>query len=445
MTLLDETHDPSRSSWVENSAPGSSDFPIQNLPFCIFADRRGARAGVAIGDHVVDIEALLDRELLRGDAAHAARLATGGTLNNLMAAGRTPARDLRRAIADLLDAAKPGANLARSLAERILVARSSVDFRLPAAIGGFTDFLTSSYHTERGGRHTRPDAPLPPAFKHLPIAYNSRASSVRLSGESVHRPHGQWMTDTGQVVFGPTQAFDFELELGAFVCGGNPLGEPVAIGDAERHLFGLVLLNDWSSRDVQRWESHPLGPFLSKSVSTTISPFIVTMDALEPFRAPAFARGEHDPKPLPYLDDAENETRGGIDIDLMCDLTTTQMRQNGLPGTTITRTNFRHMYWTFAQMLAHHTSNGCNLRPADLIGSGTTSGPSDASRACFAELSERGSRPLTLDTGETRRFLEDGDEVTFRGTATRAGFTSIGFGSCNGRVLPSLPYPSVRT
>lgn len=442
MERLDETHDPARASWVPGAETPATDFPIQNLPFCVFSSvDRAPRTGIAIGDRILDITALIARELLRGDALEAARLAEGDNLNRLMAAGREPARALRRAVADLLDAKGRRADEAHRAADALLVDRPTARFHLPARIGGFTDFLTSTYHTERGGRHTRPDSPLPPAFKHLPIAYNSRPSSVRISGEPVVRPHGQYPDKDGRIVFGPTRAFDFELEVGVFIAGENALGTPVPIEVAETRMFGLVLLNDWSARDVQRWESNPLGPFLSKSVSTTISPFIVTLDALAPFRAPRFERAPSDPAPLPYLDAPDDAARGGFDIALTCDLATPHRRETGMAPARITATNFRHMYWTFAQMLAHHTSNGCNLLPGDLIGSGTTSGPSDESRACFAELSERGSIPLDIGAGEARGFLEDGDEVVFRGRATRDGFAPIGFGTCLGRVAPAISYP----
>ena len=442
MQRLDETHDPARASWVAGADTPGSEFPIQNLPFCVFStpDRR-QRTGVCIGERVVDVEALIDRDLLRGEALAAAILARGDSLNALMEAGRAPARALRRALADLLDVRGPHANEARRSADTILVDRRSARFHLPTRIGGFTDFLTSTYHTERGGRHTRPDAPLPPAFKHLPIAYNSRPSSVRISGEPVIRPHGQFPDRDGRIVFGPTRAFDFELEVGLFIAGNNALGAPVPIGEAEERMLGLVLLNDWSSRDVQRWESHPLGPFLSKSVSTTISPFVVTLDALEPFRTTRFARAPEDPAPLSYLDDPTDAARGGFDIALTCDLESARMRARGREPARITRTNFRHMYWTFAQMLTHHTSNGCNLQAGDLLGSGTTSGPTDEARACFAELSERGTIPLDIGDSETRGFLEEGDEVVFRGRAERSGFAPIGFGTCIGRVEPAIPYP----
>ena len=442
MIQLDETHDPERRSWVASANAPASDFPIQNLPFCIVS-RLGGRpgGGIAIGDRILDLRAVLDRELLKGAAERAARATTGGALNELMALGPAAARELRRGVSDLLAETGRHAASARMMADMLLMPMREATLHLPAAIGGFTDFLTSSYHTERGGRHTRPDSPIPAAFKHLPIAYHSRASSVRLSGEAVRRPHGQWREGSGRIVFGPTRAFDFELELGAFVGAGNALGEPVPLDEAWDHLFGFVLLNDWSARDVQRWESHPLGPFLSKSASTTISPFVVTAEALAPFRREAFVRSAADPPPLPYLSSEADRRGGGLDIALTCDLVTPQLREAGGLPARITETNFRHMYWTFAQMLAHHASNGCNLRPGDLLGSGTISGPDDASRACFAELSERGTTPLQLADGETRAFLEDGDEVVFSGRAMREGFAPIGFGECRGRVAPACAYP----
>jgi fumarylacetoacetase len=330
------------------------------------------------------------------------------------------------------------------MAHALLVPMTDARLVLPAQIGSFTDFLTSIYHTERGGRVTRPDSPIPPPFRHLPIAYNGRATSVRASGEDVRRPNGQWRRADGTVQFGPCEQLDFELEVGMFVGRGNALGEPVAIDDATSHMFGYCLLNDWSARDIQRWES-ALGPFLGKSLSTTISCWVVTAEALAPFRAPAFPRPPGDPAPLPYLHGTADQAQGGLDLTLEAYLETPRMRRERAAPARITRTNFIHMYWTFAQMLTHHMSNGCNLRPGDLLGSGTASGPLDENRACLSEITGRGAHSFALPNGESRIFLEDGDEVIFRARAERAGFVQIGFGECRARVVSAPPWPAPRS
>jgi fumarylacetoacetase len=440
MTGLNRTHDPARKSWVESANLAGSDFPIQNLPLGVFQGVGSARTGVAIGDQVLDVLAALEAGLLDGEAGDAARLASGGSLNALMGTGNRTVSALRARLSDLLWSDDRHAAPARKIADTLLVPMASVEMKLPAKIGSFTDFLTSIYHTERGGRVTRPDNPVPPAFKYLPIAYNGRATSVRLSGEPVRRPNVQWRNSDGKVEFGPCRQLDFELEVGMYVGSGNALGEPISIEDAPHHIFGLCLLNDWSARDIQRWES-VLGPFLSKSLSTTVSPWVVTVEALAPFRAPAFPRPQGDPAPLPYLHSDSDQAAGGFDIELEAYLTTPRMRAEGTQAARITRTNFIHMYWTFAQMLTHHMSNGCNLQPGDILGSGTTSGPLDESRACLNELTNRGTHTLALPNGETRGYLADGDEVIFHGRAERNGFVSIGFGECRARVDTAVPWP----
>jgi len=297
-------------------------------------------------------------------------------------------------------------------------------------IGDYTDFFTSLYHASNVGNLFRPGNPLAPNYKHLPIGYHGRASSIVVSGTPVHRPAGQ----TQESQFGPTRALDYELEVGVFVGPGNRLGEPVPIGQARSHIFGLCLLNDWSARDLQAWESQPLGPFLAKSFATTISPWVVPLEALEPFRTPAFARDASDPVPLPYLHSPDDQARGGIDITLEVWLVSQRMRKSGAAPLRISRGNFRDTYWTIAQMLAHHTSNGCNLRPGDLFGSGTVSGPTRDSLGCLLELTRRGTEPFRLPTGEERRYLEDGDEVILRAFCEREGCVRIGFGDCRGIV-----------
>jgi len=440
MTELNRTHDPVRRSWVERANLAGGDFAIQNLPFGVFRNTDGARTGIAIGDHILDLSAALAAGLFEGEARDAAHLASGASLNALMAAGNGTASALRARLSDLLWSDGRDAPHARQMADRLLVPMAGAEMLVPVKIGSFTDFLTSIYHTERGGRVTRPDNPVPPAFKYLPIAYNGRATSVRASSEPVRRPNVQWRSPEGKVEFGPCRQLDFELEVGMYVATGNALGEPISIEYAPDHMFGLCLLNDWSARDIQRWES-VLGPFLSKSLSTTVSPWVVTTEALAPFRAPAFPRPQGDPAPLSYLHSHPDQAAGGFDIELDAYLLTPRMRAEGVEPAHITHTNFIHMYWTFAQMLTHHMSNGCNLQPGDLLGSGTTSGPLDANRACLNELTNRGAQPLKLPNGETRGYLEDGDEVIFRARAARDGFCSIGFGECRARIEPAPSWP----
>jgi fumarylacetoacetase len=437
---LNATHDPARRSWVE-SANSGSDFPIQNLPLGVFHRGDGKpRGGVAIGDAIFDLKVALEAGLFSGPTEVAARAAASPTLNPLMALGNEAASVLRARLCELLDRDCPERTRLQAISG-LLVAQRDTMMVLPAAIAAFSDFMASIYHTERGGRISRPDSPVPPVFKYMPIAYNSRASSVRLSGEAVARPNGQYRPADGTVEFGPSRWLDFEFELGGFVALGNRLGAPVPLASAPDHLFGYCLLNDWSARDIQRWESHPLGPFLSKSVSTTISPWIVTAEALAPFRAPAFHRAEGDPAPLPYLSDPTDQREGSLDLGMEAFLLTAKMREAGDPPFRITKTNFKHMYWTFGQMLTHHTSNGCNLAPGDLLGSGTVSGPTDESRACIRELTVAGTEPIHLPNGETRPWLLDGDEVIFRAQAARDGFVSIGFGECRGRIDPAPRWP----
>jgi fumarylacetoacetase len=440
---LNETHHIGLRSWVESANGPQTDFPLQNLPYGIFRlDGEEPRGGVAIGDCILDLRAALRAGLFQGAAEEAAQLAAGSTLNALMAAAPALASALRRRLSQILSADFADRRRIESMATSLLVPMSDVGLELPAAVEGFTDFLTSIYHTERGGRITRPDSPVPAAFRYLPIAYNGRASSVRASGEAVRRPNGQWRSADGQVRFGPSEQLDFELEVGMFVGRGNALGEPIAIGDAPAHVFGYCLLNDWSARDLQRWES-ALGPFLSKSLSTTISCWVVTAEAMVPFRAPAFVRSQGDPQPLPYLYSAFDQTEGGLDLNLEAYLLTPHMRREGATPARIARTNFVHMYWTFSQMLTHHASNGCNLRPGDLLGSGTTSGPVDENRACLAEITGRGAQSFTLPNGETRTWLQDGDEVILKGRAERQGFASIGFGECRANVDPAPSWRNV--
>ena len=440
MATLNATHDPARRSWVESANRPDADFPIQNLPFGIFRNDGLARGGVAIGDRIFDLQAGLDAGLFSGAAERAARAGAASRLNALMALGNGPAGALRARLSDLLRADGPERAKVEGMADRLLVPMAAATMELPVHVGNFTDFLTSSYHTERGGRVSRPDNPLPVNFKHLPIAYHSRASSVRLSGEPVRRPNGQSRSGDS-VVFGPSKTLDFELELAAFIGPGNALGTPIPLAAVPRQIFGYALLNDWSARDIQRWETTPLGPFLGKSFSTTISPWVVTQEALAPFRAPAFTRAAGDPAPLPYLQDKTDAEEGGLDLAMEAYYLTPRMREAKLAPARVTASNVRHLYWTLGQMITHHASNGCNLQPGDIIGSGTVSGPTDESRACLNELSVNGTQSFALPGGDSRRYLEDGDEVIFRARASRAGHVSIGFGECRGRIEPAPPWP----
>lgn len=431
MPDMNETHDPKLRSFVPAGNTGT-DFPIQNLPFGVFQHGTSEpRCGVAIGDQVLDLKAVAEAGLVdQPDLG-------GGTLNPLLARGNQAASSLRRRLSALLAEGSPD----QATLGPMLLPISSVRMELPVAIGAFTDFFTSFYHTERGGKLAKRNPPVPASFRTLPIAYNSRATSVRTSGEAVQRPNGQRRGEAGPV-FGPSTALDFELELGAFMGPGNPLGQPLHIDDAADRLWGYCLLNDWSSRDVQAWEMEPLGPFLCKSFSTTISPWIVTEEALRPFRTAAPRRPDGDGAALPYLRSARDQDGGGLDVHMEALLLTPAMRLAGLAPVAVTRTNIQDLYWTFAQMAVHHMSNGCNLQPGDLLGSGTVSGPTDESRACMAELTSRGADPLSLPGGEQRAWLLDGDEVIFRARAERDGFVSIGFGECRGVVAPAPAWPA---
>jgi fumarylacetoacetase len=431
MAQLDQTHDPNRRSWVETANGADTDFPIQNLPFGVFS-RAGepARGGVAIGDQIVDLTAALRLGLFSGVAREAAEAATGPALNPLLALGRRHAAALRGRLSELLLAGGTESGRAPELASEVLVPMRDATMHLPARIEAFSDFSCSIYHTRRmGGGNPRP------VFEQLPVAYNGRASSIRPSGTPVRRPLGQFGPSGSAPQYGPEPSMDFELEFGAFVGPGNALGEPIPITEAEAHIFGYCLVNDWSARGIQFFES-ALGPFLGKSFLTSVSPWVVTAEAMAPFRVPA-PRGEGQRQPPAYLDSPQNRDEGGLDIELTASLLTPRMRAEGAAPARIVRANFKHMFWTMAQMLTHHASNGCNLSPGDLIASGTVSGPEEDSKACLAEINSRGETPLTLPNGETRNWLENGDEVSFAGRAHREGAVDIGFGICTGRVEPA--------
>jgi len=437
-TALDETHHPELASWVESANEPTTDFPVQNLPLGVFRrDDGAARPGVAIGDQILDLSAtaemhLFDRPLARlvGSCLDA------GALNPLLEAGPEQMRALRAQASALLRGDTEPGRSARRGAATLLVPSSTVDQLVPVHVGDYTDFYASIHHATNVGRMFRPDNPLLPNYKWVPIGYHGRASSIVPSGHAIARPTGQTRDDpAAPPTFGPTRRLDYELEIGAVIGRGNALGTPIPISAADAHLAGLCLVNDWSARDIQTWEYQPLGPFLAKSFATTVSPWLVTLDALAPFRAPAAERAATDPVPLPYLSDANDQAHGGFAIELSVWLTSAQMRAEAREPFRISEARFASsLYWTFAQLVTHHTSNGCNLRPGDLLASGTVSGPSAESRGCLLERTWRGSEPLTLPTGETRRFLEDGDEVSIRGRCERPGFRSIGFGECRGIV-----------
>jgi fumarylacetoacetase len=408
--VIDRTHDPERKSWVEAANLPGADFPIQNLPYCTYRIRgeEKARAGVAIGDRLLDLAVFGVKSVLE-----------------VMAMPRATRVVLRRSLSDFLaDPAKRD--------EATLFAMAEAELLLPCEIGDYTDFYASIHHATNVGSMFRPDNPLLPNYKWLPVGYHGRASSIVPSGTPIRRPCGQTAeSPSGPPVFGPSRRLDYELELGAFLGPGNALGEPIPIDQALDHIAGVCLLNDWSARDIQTWEYQPLGPFLAKSFATSVSPFVVSAEALEPFRRAPEVRPPGDPEPLPHL-------RGGpdaaYDITLEVWLKSAQM-----PGPMrLSHSSFGAMYWTLAQMVAHHSSNGCNLRPGDLIGSGTVSGLEKGNRGCLLELTWRGTEPIELRTGETRRFLEDGDEVILRGWCEAPGYRRIGLGECRGRILPPL-------
>ncbi|MGB3071456.1 MAG: fumarylacetoacetase [Ottowia sp.] len=436
MTQLNETHDPALKSWVESANGGQTDFPIQNLPFAIFR-RRGTqeswRGGVAIGDQIVDMAAALKAGVFEGGALPAAQAAAEPTLNHLMGLGTQPLSRLRGALSKAL---RQGSSHEAAL-KACLVPQSEAEYDLPARIGDYTDFYTSVHHATNIGKQFRPDNPLLPNYKWVPIGYHGRSSSIGVSGQSFKRPRGQVKPPEAEVPqVKPSARMDIELEMGILIGQCNELGDAIPIEQAESHIFGLVLFNDWSARDIQPWEYQPLGPFLAKNFASTISPWVVTMEALAPFRA-AFAHPESDPQPLPYLSSAANSAAGGLDIQLEALIETPKMREAKAAPARITLTNYRHAYWTAGQMVAHHTVNGCNLQPGDLLGTGTLSGPTLDQACALIELTSGGKNPIQLANGETRTWLEDGDTVVLRGWCEKPGAVRIGFGECVGTVLPA--------
>jgi fumarylacetoacetase len=433
--MSDETHEARRKSWIA-SANGHPDFPIQNLPLGVFSPPGGsARGGVAIGDEIFDLGAALDAGLFTGEARRAAEAAAGPRLNPLLALGKGPRAALRRRLVEILDADGREAKKLGALALRLLHKAADCRMALPAAIGDYTDFYSGIYHARNVGTLLRPDNPLLPNYKYVPIAYHGRASSILPSGAAIRRPDGQRKPASETVPsFGPSRNLDIEMELGIWIGPGNALGEPIPIGRAADHIAGLCLLNDWSARDLQGWEYQPLGPFLAKNFATTVSPWLVTAEALEPFRIAQPPRPDGDPRPLDYLWSEADQRAGAFDIALELLIETEAMRAKGVAPHRLSRANASALYWTVAQMVTHHSSNGCNLAPGDLFGSGTISGPEPGSYGSLLELSQGGREPIALPSGEARRFLEDGDEIVMRAACRRDGFAAIGFGECRGRI-----------
>jgi fumarylacetoacetase len=430
--VLDDTHDERRESWLASANEPGCDFPIQNLPFGVFhAGTSSSRVGIAVGDRVLDLATLVEASLLDGLDEATRGACRAPLLNDLMALGPAAWTALRARVSSLLTAGAPE----RSSVERCLARADEVTLELPARIGDYTDFYASIHHATNVGRLFRPESPLFPNYRWLPVGYHGRASSVVASGRAARRPVGQLLPAGADApVFAPTRMLDYEMELGVWVGPGNDLGAPVPAGEAEARLFGLSLLNDWSARDIQAWEYQPLGPFLSKSFATTVSPWIVTMDALAPFRGQPHGRERGAPEPMSHLRVSDDS---GFDVVLEARLRTASMREQGIEPVLLGDANALDLYWTFAQMVAHHTSNGCNLRPGDLLGSGTVSGPGQGSLGCLLEITRGGRAPLALPNGETRTFLVDGDEVILRASCERPGFRRIGFGECRGVVAPA--------
>jgi len=435
MTELNYTHDAAAQSWIETGNSAGCDFPIQNLPFTVFRRVGGSeksRCGVAIGDQILDLAALSLLSTLEGLSADAVRACCNPQLNDFFAMGPAAWRALRHTLFDLLH--RDADDATRQQLQTCLVPQAQAEHSLPARIGDYTDLYTSIHHATNIGRLFRPKDPLTANFHWIPLAYHGRASSVGISGQQVRRPLGQVLPAGASVpTYGRCSQLDYELELGIFIGTGNAQGEAIPLGEVEDHVFGICLLNDWSARDIQAWESAPLGPFLAKNFATTISHWVVTMEALAPYRQP-WLRGNDAPQPLPYLAHPRNRSQGAIDIQLEVWLETARHRREGALAQRLSRTSFRHQYWTVAQMVAHHTIGGCNLQSGDLLGSGTISGPGPEEAGALMEMSQAGRRPLTLDNGEQRGFLDDGDAIVFKGWCKKPGFARIGFGELRGQI-----------
>ncbi len=436
--ILNETHDPILQSWVSSANQLTSDFPIQNLPFGVFRLRDSKSpdftGGVAIGDQILDLTAACMAGLFSGAAASAAQHAALGQLNSFMALGRPAWSAVRQALSQLL---REGSSK-RDVTKACLVPMDKAQLGMPAKVNNYTDFFASVHHATNVGKLFRPDNPLLPNYKHVPIAYHGRASSLRVSGHPVRRPSGQQMPAGAlQPVVGPSKRLDYELEFALWVGTGNVLGQPIAIEDAQEHLFGMGLLNDWSARDIQAWEYQPLGPFLAKNFLTSVSPWIVTLEALAPFRCAVAKRGADDPQPLPYLTHEADQHKGSFDITVEAFINTDAMRARALGAHRLSSSSLKHLYWTAAQMLTHHTIGGCNLESGDVFGTGTASGPTASELGCLLEITSGGKNPISLPDGTTRSFLEDGDQISLTAHCERAGFRRIGFGECVGTVVPN--------
>ncbi|CAG0975433.1 fumarylacetoacetase [Phycisphaerales bacterium] len=443
---IDETHNPALQSWVESANDPATDFPIQNLPLASFeAHHHGHSHGhyaTVIGDQVLDVSLLVEAGFIGGEEDEKT-LAEALTMPHAFGLLRFSElrKQLRRVLQRFLRADTMGGQSVKRLRQKALRPLAETPLIEPVAVFNYTDFYASVHHATTVGAMFRPDNPLLPNYKWVPIGYHARASSIVASGTDVKRPRGQTKADDAAApTFGPCKMLDYELEIGCVIGPGNQLGQPIPVSRARDHIFGLCLVNDWSARDMQKWEYQPLGPFLAKNFATTISTAIVTLEALEPFRCPAYARPQGDPAPLEHLTDAEDQSLGGFDLTLEAYLLTAEMEKRGLSPHRLSRgRTFRDMYWTFSQMIAHHTSNGCNLQPGDLLASGTVSGAEPDSRGCLLELTWEGTgkprRPIELTTGEKRTFLEDGDNVILKAYTEREGFRRVGFGECRGRIV----------
>jgi fumarylacetoacetase len=436
MSNLNETHDPSLKSWVASATDEKTDFPIQNLPFASFrptGSTEAFRGGVAIGSEIIDLKKLYETKTFESSVQHILELASQEKLNSFMGLGQKSWSLLRLTLSQALRIGSKH----QHVVESCLVAQNNAEYGMPCIIPDYTDFYASLHHATNIGALFRPDNPLLPNYKWIPIGYHGRSSSIDVSGQSFPRPKGQTKApDAAEPSFGPCKRLDFELEMGIIVGSGNQIGHSVPIEDAEGHIFGLCLFNDWSARDIQGWEYQPLGPFLAKNFASTISPWIVTLEALAPYRIP-FAHPDNDPTPMPYLTSSVNTHEGGLDINLDVSLQTTRMKEAGEEAVSLATSNMKYSYWTIAQMLTHHTVGGCNMQPGDMMATGTMSGP-DATEACaMIELTTGGKNPISLPNGESRTFLEDGDTVIIKGNCVNGNAARIGFGECVGTVLPT--------
>lgn len=432
---LNETHDAGLQSWVTSANTGKSDFPIQNLPFAVFRRKGGTecfRGGVAIGDQILDMAAVRDAKALSSDVQAQIDAAAQSQLNTLMGMTHVQWSALRLALSRALRSG----SVQEAALKACLVPQADVEYAVPAQIGDYTDFYTSIYHATNVGKLFRPTNPLMENYQWVPIGYHGRASSIRISGADFKRPNGQIKAPDANPVLKPCNRLDYELEMGIYAGTANPWGDAISMDNAENHIFGLCLLNDWSARDMQAWEYQPLGPFLAKNFATSISPWIVTLEALAPYRT-AFTRPEQDPQPLPYLSSEANSQHGALDVQLTVAIQTEKMRAEGKAAEQITQTSYRHAYWTMAQLMAHHTVNGCDLQPGDLMGTGTLSGPTMSEAGALLEITEGGKNPLKLSNGESRTFLLDGDAVVFTGWCEKPGAARIGFGEVRATVLPA--------